>query len=307
MDFLCVIVDPLKHQLPSLQVTYRGCEEVWSHLILNGVIFVSMELARLEDILSAVEEALTRHHIGEDDANSLRSQLIHSRCCFAGRTLHAPLTWQPGPLCEELRSQLLYFRHVLLHGQSKDYMFDRSLRRRVVCWADASFSADCAGRITSRVCCLLHTPSRRYGAVYDIPAEWWAQVPLEQRHVTTAEALVGFLVCLHAAADLKHVDLLWFIDNLAALSGHVHGVSKVTGLCAIYMTTSNRMSVLHCAPWLEYVASKSNVADGGSMTGVLCEIAASLGFHLSSAPWPDSPQLEAYRPHEWEQFWMQQN
>ena len=84
----------------------------------------------------------------------------------------------------------------------------------------------------------------------------------------------------------------------------VNGISKAPDVSAFIRTLQFRIVELNTTVWWEYVASASNLADGGSRDGISCQMAAQLGIPLSFVPCPSPPSsFPACLPVDWAQWW----
>ena len=135
----------------------------------------------------------------------------------------------------------------------------------------------------------------RLGWVIAVPGEpirGWSMVLPDKAMATwtkrktqifAAEAIVP-LIAAHLHGDLlRGRDVVWFVDNEAAVSSLIRGsarpedVGKLAG--AVHVTLIN----LGCRAWFEWIDSESNIADGLSREGVTDEWTMAQGWILEEA------------------------
>ena len=84
----------------------------------------------------------------------------------------------------------------------------------------------------------------------------------------------------------------------------VNGASKPIDLAAFVQALHGRIVHLQATVWWDYVASKSNIADGGSRDGTTCEMSRKAGISLREVALPTFPQSFPYTPsQEWHAWW----
>ena len=84
-------------------------------------------------------------------------------------------------------------------------------------------------------------------------------------------------------------DVIWFIDNVAALAAHVKGGSDAQDLDRAACVASLAMARLGTRVWFEYVESHSNWADGISRKLSADEFCAKYSFALQQTVVPSWP------------------
>jgi hypothetical protein len=103
--------------------------------------------------------------------------------------------------------------------------------------------------------------------VWDVPE--WVQDQLQQRHtqIMPAELLAAPLTYLAAPASFRNRDVLFFIDNQAAMAALIRASSRVSDCSLISLFCSIATMVLRARTWYEYVNTKQNPADRLSRLG----------------------------------------
>ena len=101
-----------------------------------------------------------------------------------------------------------------------------------------------------------------------------------QQPIALCECAMLPIVLLVEAEALRFRDILWFVDNTAALGAVVRGVSSnpmLEKLVALHWSVCFRF---RCRVRVEYIDSKSNWADGISRTFQADEFAARHSFSI---------------------------
>ena len=90
---------------------------------------------------------------------------------------------------------------------------------------------------------------------------------------------------------------------MSVLCGVVNGTMGAPDLANAVFGLHWRLALLNSTCFWEWVASESNVADGGSRIGVACEMAHKLGCPLVQVEWPAWPSnFPRALPEDWEKF-----
>ena len=114
--------------------------------------------------------------------------------------------------------------------------------------------------------------------------KFWESWKFVLRNITKAPAddVLEHLVW----QQIKDCDLIYFIDNSAALSALVKGRSGNPDMDWLARWVHLQTYHLNVRLWLEYVETDANWADGASRLGAPCDWAALHGFELKQAAWP---------------------
>ena len=105
-----------------------------------------------------------------------------------------------------------------------------------------------------------------------------------QTQILAAEAVAVLTALVLAPDGLSGKELVWFIDNEAALSSLIRGGSKAEDVGHIAACTQLAMLDHSCAAWYEWVDSASNPADGLSRDGIRDQWTVDQGWELTEIP-----------------------
>ena len=86
--------------------------------------------------------------------------------------------------------------------------------------------------------------------------------------IYAAEAIVPLLALFMEPHIFKGYDVLWFIDNEAAMSSLVRGGARPEDVGRIAAAAHVLMLELDCRAWFEWIDSDSNPSDGLSRLGL---------------------------------------
>ena len=105
-----------------------------------------------------------------------------------------------------------------------------------------------------------------------------------ERQIFAAEAVAVLAACFLTPELIQGRELVWFIDNEAALSSLIRGTSRAEDVGHIAACTQVAMLERSSSVWYEWVDSDSNPADGLSRDGVHDKWALDRGWHLTEFP-----------------------
>ena len=102
--------------------------------------------------------------------------------------------------------------------------------------------------------------------------------------ILAAEAVAVLTACILTPELVQDKELVWFIDNEAALSSLIRGTSRAEDVGHIAATTQVAMLEHSASAWYEWVDSDSNPADGLSRDGVRDKWTLDQGWDLTEFP-----------------------
>ena len=94
-----------------------------------------------------------------------------------------------------------------------------------------------------------------------------AELLPRKTQIFAAEALATILVPHLCGEALRDRDVIWFIDNEAAVSSMIRGTSRAEDVGHIAGAAQMMLLTLGARVWFEWVDSASNPADGMSRDG----------------------------------------
>ena len=108
----------------------------------------------------------------------------------------------------------------------------------------------------------------------------------------------------HYTEVLQKQSIICYGDNMGVIHSIVSGICKARDISAFVLALQYKLVDMACSVWWEYVASASNLADGGSRDGISCEMAAALGIPLKEVVCHLPPTLfPNLDPEDWDAWW----
>ena len=136
------------------------------------------------------------------------------------------------------------------------------------------------------------------------PTAFYSLVHERKTHITMGELLAVCLIPKFFSSFIANASNVSFIDNMGVIHSIVNGNARVDDLCAFTHALHRKLTMLKADFWWEYVASASNISDGGSRVGTECKMAKEVGIHLSLVQFPFPPQNFPHcTPHQWDEWW----
>ena len=118
------------------------------------------------------------------------------------------------------------------------------------------------------------------------------------------ELLAVCLIPRHFGDYIKGASNISFIDNMGVIHSIVNGNARVSDLCAFTHALHRRLAKLKADFLWEYVASASNIADGGSRVGISCPEARAAGIHLLYVDFKTPPRNFPFSSTmDWDLWW----
>ena len=102
--------------------------------------------------------------------------------------------------------------------------------------------------------------------------------------ILAAEAVAVLAACVLTPELIQGREIVWFVDNEAALSSLIRGTSRAEDVGHIAACTQVAMLECSSSVWYEWVDSDSNPADGLSRDGVHDKWTLEQGWHLTEFP-----------------------
>ena len=118
----------------------------------------------------------------------------------------------------------------------------------------------------------------------ELGREFLATLFPRKTQILAAEAVAVLTALVVAPELLSGREVVWFVDNEAALSSLIRGTSRAEDVGHIAACTQLAMIEHFCTPWYEWVDSASNPADGLSRDGVKDEWTLKQGWDLTEVP-----------------------
>ena len=146
---------------------------------------------------------------------------------------------------------------------------------------------------------VVFTPEGRpQGFSLELGLEFMAVLFPRKTQILAAEAVAVLTALVLSPELLAGREIVWFVDNEAALSSLVRGTSRAEDVGHIAACTQLAMMEHSCSAWYEWIDSASNPSDGLSRDGVLDEWTIEQGWDLIEIPPTAFQKVAEYLCHE---------
>ena len=116
--------------------------------------------------------------------------------------------------------------------------------------------------------------------------------------ILAAEAVAVLTALVLTPELLEGREMVWFVDNEAALSSLIRGASKAEDVGHIAASTQLAMMEHSCAAWFEWIDSDSNPSDGLSRDGIRDLWTVRQGWDLTEIRPEEFTKVAEYLSHE---------
>ena len=189
----------------------------------------------------------------------------------------------------------------------RSYKLSPNIRVGARCWTDASFEPAAAhgGAPKMKLCAIVANNSSKWGVVCDVPPAFYSFVIPRETHITMGELLAVCLIPRFFREYIEHASNISFIDNMGVIHSIVNGTARVSDLSAFTHALHRKLVKIKADFWWEYVASASNISDGGSRIGITCPLAREAGIHLTYVEFKMPPPLFPFCSiYDWDNWWL---
>ena len=202
-----------------------------------------------------------------------------------------------------LERELIFLVADLAVPKARKYRLSLSHMDGCRCWTDASFEpSDSFPKM--KLCAIAANGSARLGVVCDIPNELYPLLEERKTQIVIGEMLAVCLLFRFFPNLIQGGSNIMFIDNMGVIHSIVNGSSASIDLCAFASALQKRCAQLDSVNWWEYVASASNISDGGSRVGITCEQTARANIPLSDVSFKMPPVGFPWcAPEDWKPWW----
>ena len=184
--------------------------------------------------------------------------------------------------------------------------FPQKIRVGARCWPDASFEPASShnGTPKMKLCAIVANSSSKWGVVCDVPPAFYEYVIPRSTHITMGELLAVCLIPRFFGDYIKHASNISFIDNMGVIHSIVNGTARAPDLSAFTRALHRKLTKIRADCRWEYVASASNIADGGSRVGISCALTREAGIHLTYVDFKLPPAAFPFCSIiDWDSWW----
>ena len=207
----------------------------------------------------------------------------------------APLKWRQYQNCHHahLTPRLAEALTFLITGMPciPPRLFEviQPVRKPFLAYSDASWP-DPAEAETNSPCWLFLEPGGAKAFTTKLTNQVVCRWLPRKQQIMCAEALAPRIALHPSAARLANQQVLWFVDNLGAMSSLIRGAARPEDVVHIASMQATLAAQLSMQVWYECVDSASNPSDGLSRTGADCPLCKRNGWPVEEiVPGWDSP------------------
>lgn len=290
---------PEKGYKPSPDRHYLGASIHLGSFSLEGVVRFQPKFSTTMKVKSKLLDIVRQRSLPPDVAGKLRGDLqwMYSLCAghlgrLAGPVLTAHQAADHSALTDmELRTlQMLY----ILVGQfrPRDVPVIGACKTPFRIYSDASFEKG----ILRLGWVLFPVDGEVLGATTVVPDSVLQSWKPRDQQIFPGELLCSLVIPILYPDLLRDQDLLWFIDNEAAVATLIRASSGESDIHLISQSSHIHFASLGCRVWTEWIDSESNPSDGLSREGVTDEWTCRQQWSLSEV---DFPPLDQHSLLEW--------
>ena len=274
---------------PAADRHYLGASVHLGNFASQGVIRFQPKFTTTQKVLAKLHHALQTNQLDRDSAGKLRGDLqwMYSQCAgHLGRLAGQVFTAHQGdsdPALTPLEARLLRLLCTLVQDFSpRDIPVVGQLPLPIVVYSDASFENG-----VLRLGWVIFAPNcTPLGGTTVVPHQVVSSWKERSQQIFPGETLCALVLPLLYPTTLESHDLLWFVDNEAAVSTLIRGTTSELDVHLIAQCSLVRLARLGCRLWLEWIDSESNPSDGLSRAGLDDEWTQHQGWSLMEFDFP---------------------
>ena len=155
-----------------------------------------------------------------------------------------------------------------------------------------------------QLCAIVANASFREGVVCYVPVSLYPLLCPRKTQIAIGEMLAVYLAFIFYGKAFEQRSSICFVDNMGVIHTIVNGTSPMVDLGCFAQGIHRRLASLGATVWWEYVASASNISDGGSRVGIDCPAAREMGIPLRIVPFRLPPRSFPYISiADWDSWW----
>ena len=246
---------------PGRNRHYLGTSVHVGDFVEEGFIRFQPKFSTQRKVLAKLQCALAAGQLSFDDAGKLRGDLnwMFSMCSGqAGRVAGPVLT-----ALQRAKSAVLSPADIVASHGPRDIDVGSVPYQPIIIYSDASFE-----RNVLRVGWVIFWQSAQpQGVTCVVPHEVVLTREDRTQQIYPGETLCGLLVPWFHGSALQNCDVLWFIDNEAAVASLIRGSRTQTDVHTLVQVAHFLFQRFQIRVWLEWIDSESNPSDGLSRLG----------------------------------------
>ena len=275
--------------IPACNRHYLGTSVHVGDALTLGVVRFQPKSSTQWKVLTRLQQALALRALDRDTAGKLRGDLnwMWSMCAgnigrIAGPVLSAKQTSDTPQLDAGQIFTLQILQDIVAHAPPRDIIVAGPLKPVVKVYSDASFE-DGVLRLGWIIFPPTGQPSGGTCVVPQATLDSWCG---RKQQIYPGEALAALVVPLLQPHFFQAADVLWFIDNEAAVASLVRANSQQPDVHLICLFAHAWIFKHGTRIWYEWIDSSSNPSDGLSRAGLADAWTQQQGWILDEYPFP---------------------
>ncbi|CAE7839424.1 unnamed protein product [Symbiodinium sp. CCMP2592] len=263
---------PAKRFWAAANRCYLGTSVHVGQACSEGTIRVQPKTSSVQKVVAKLGAALESKRLSRDEAGKLRGdvQWLFASCHgawarFAGPVLQRCQYGDDPVLAERDLLVLSALRSMAQMARPRDIEVWSPPPPCMLIYTDASFEDD---QLRLGWVIFAPPPYKPLGGTCAVPPQVVREWLPRRQQIFPGEALCLLILPLLYPHVLEGHDLLWFIDNAAAVSAAVKAASAQEDVFEIVHMACLLRARLGCRSWFEWVGSDSNPSDGLSRLGI---------------------------------------
>ena len=193
-------------------------------------------------------------------------------------------------LSGEAQRTLRVLLSILHNASPRDVHILAQPAKPVLVYSDASFEAN-----TLRLGWVIFAGDQQpVGGSCLIPEEEIAKWKARRQQIFPGESLCGLIIPFFHIEQLAQCDVVWFVDNCAAVAALVKCSSTEADVHTIVQHSHWLLHRAGVRVWYEWIDSKSNLSDGLSRLGIQDPWTAKQNWVVFDYPFPDSLRVNSF-------------
>ena len=274
---------------PAANRHFLGTSVHVGDLVIDGAMRFQPKSSTRTKVQQKLQTCLQSKTMDADTAGKLRGDLnwMFSQCAgFCGKLAGPLLAEKQRSEIAELTQADLTTLQVLLAvvttAEPRDLPLFEAGQKPVLIYSDASFEND-----ELRLGWIIFPhQGRPFGGTCVVPPSIIATWQHRTQQIFPGESLCALLVPYLHGSQLSASDILWFVDNAAAVSALIRSTCSQEDVHGIAQYAQFLLCRHRCRTWFEWIDSRSNLADGLSRDGLTDEWTMRQDWDVSEYSYP---------------------
>jgi hypothetical protein len=288
---------PPKRQPMASQRVFLGLMSDLGKAHTEGYMFFDVKPFTRKELCAEIDVILEEKVCTSGQASKLRGRFgwaataAYGKCGRGGQAALVQRQYFDVEDCltPALETTLAYMHFLACHVPPRTIRLLGPPLAAVKVYSDASFEPPRKAKLGYVI--FLNDGRQPVGRTAIIPDEVMDEFIPRKTQITPCEAFCGVVVPFNHLELFRGRDVVWFIDNTAALSILIKCASSLHDLNSIATVMHLLMAKVGCRIWFEWIDSDSNPSDGLSRDGLEDEWTKRQGWDLGTATLPEWHEL----------------